>query len=376
MFKFRTNPQFRALLPAGASPSFGYLLAAGVGLVVALFVLMAFSASRGGADTLPDFCCQEYLLPGDPPPDPSDALYPEGIAADNESGDFYVSSVADGSIYRGNVSSSNPAELFLPGGPNEKDGRDQATGLKLDNGRLFVAGDGTGKVFIYNASSGDLIRSFEAQGEDTPRPIFLNDLAINPQTHDAFITDSFVPILWRVPAEEVNNSSTPGKLEPWLDLSRTPIHFREGFNLNGIVATPGGRYLLTVQSNTGKLYRIDTQTEQVTPVDLEGAKLTQGDGMVLTGNTLYVIRNQGFKNTIRGFVTKISLDGSFKSGEVKGNTSVPSPEAQDFPTTAALVGGRLLVVNSQFAEEGPADPDPNVVDLPEVPFTVSAIPAP
>ena len=113
------------------------------------------------------------------------------------------------------------------------------------------------------------------------------------------------------------------------------------FNLNGIVATPDGRYLLTVQSNTGNLYRINIEDKKVSKVDLGGETLTQGDGLVLTGNTLYVIRNQGF-------VTKISLDEKFKSGKVEGDTPVPSPEAQDFPTTGALVGGRLLVVNSQF----------------------------
>ena len=348
MFRFRTNPGVRAPLTAGGSSTFGYLLAAGVGLAVALFVLMAFSANRGGANTLPEL----YLLPGAPPPDPSDALYPEGIAADNESGAFYVSSVADGSIYRGNVTDEQ-TELFLRGGKDA-----HATGLKLDDGRLFVAGANTGKVFIYNASSGELISSFDAPGAG-----FLNDLAIIPQTGDAYITDSFVPTLWRV-----RGGQSGGQLEAWLNLTNTPIEYKKNFNLNGIVATPDGRFLLTVQSNTGKLYRINIEDKEVIKVNVSGPKLTNGDGLVLTGNTLYVIRNQGF-------ITKISLDKNFESGRVEGDTTVPSPEAQDFPTTAALVGGRLLVVNSQFAEEGPAD-NPEVLDPPEIPFTVSAMPAP
>jgi sugar lactone lactonase YvrE len=338
MFRFRMNPEFRAPLTAGGSSTFGYLLAAGVGLIVALFVLMAFSASRGGADTLPDL----YNLP-------RDARYPEGITADNESGDFYVSSVVDGSIYRGKVSNQQ-AKLFLPGGQN---GRTNATGLKLDDGRLYVAGAQTGKVFVYDTSSGDLIRSFDTQGAAG----FLNDLAINPHTGDAYITDSSVPTLWRI---------SGGELEAWLPLRGTPIEYKEGFNLNGIVATPDGRYLLTVQSNTGNLYRIDTQTKQVRPVVLGGAKLLiQGDGLVLKGHTLYVVRNQGF-------ITKVSLDDQFTSGQVEGDTTVPSPEEDgDFPTTGALVGERLLVVNSQFDEGGPA----GGAD-PEIPFTVSAMPAP
>jgi sugar lactone lactonase YvrE len=349
MFRFRTNPEFRAPLTAGGSSTFGYLLAAGVGLIVALFVLMAFSASRGGADTPPD----TYLLP-------DDARYPEGIAADNKSGTFYVSSFADGSIYRGDVRKED-VKRFLAGG---QDGRMQAIGLTLaEEGRLYVAGGGTGKVFIYETSSNnpDLIRSFSTQGASG----FLNDVTVNPRSGDTYITDSFVPILWRVPADAVTDDSPEGQLDPWLDLSRTAIQYKEGFNLNGIVATPDGRYLLTVQSNTGNLYRIDTQTEQVTPVELGGAKLTNGDGLVLTDNTLYVIRNQGV-------ITKITLDKNFKSGDVaEEDTSVPFPE--DFPTTGALVGGRLLVVNSQFnTEGGPV----GGTTPPEIPFTVSAMRAP
>jgi WD40 repeat protein len=353
MFRFRTNPEFRAPRTAGGSSTFGYLLAAGVGLVAALFVLMAFSASRGVADEPPEFfdLPTETCLPSSL--QTTDACYPEGIAADNESGNFYVSSFSNGSIYSGNVNSSDvPLEVFLPGG---QDGRTRAIGLKLDDeGRLYIAGGDTGKVFIYDTASKELVSSFDA-----PNAGFLNDLAINPQTGDTYITDSFVPTLWRI---------SGGQLKPWLDLSHTPIRYREGFNLNGIVSTPDGRYLLTVQSNTGKLYRIDTQTEQVTPVDLGGAKLTNGDGLVLTGNTLYVIRNQGF-------ITKISLGNNFKSGEVvEDNITVPSPTDEvdgDFPTTGALVSGRLLVVNSQFDEGGPA----GGAD-PERPFTVSAMPAP
>ena len=292
-----------------------------------------------------------------PTDEPTDALYPEGIAADNKSGDFYVSSVADGSIYRGNVSSSN-AELFLPGGRGRAHA--SATGLKLDAGRLFVAGAGTGKVFVYDASSGDLIRSFDAQGAG-----FLNDLAINPQTGDVYITDSFVPILWRVPAEEVKSSphtwrarTVAGSRRP----SRSSVH---GGQFQSQWHSRHSRRSLPAHRTV--LYRQplpDRHPNQAgTQIDLGGATLTQGDGLVLTGNTLYVIRNQGF-------VTKISLERTSSQGSGGEHTgAVP----EDFPTTGALVGGRLLVVNSQFdTEGGPV----GGTTTPEIPFTVSAMPAP
>jgi sugar lactone lactonase YvrE len=344
MYRFGRINKFHPRLSTGVSLGRAYLLAMTgviVAALLALVVLIGFGSGRAQADPRPDL----YLLP-------QEALYPEGIVAENKSGTFYVSSVADGSIYRGNVRNEQ-AELFLPGG---EDGRTQAAGLALDDGLLYVAGGQTGTVFVYDTSSGDFVRSFAAQGTG-----FLNDVTVNPQSGDAYITDSFVPILWRVPAEDVTGSPQTGELEPWLDLTGTPIAYTAGFNLNGIVATLNGRYLLTIQSNTGNLYRIDTQTKQVTQVDLGGSTLTGGDGLVLRGHTLYVVRNQEI-------ITEVSLAGRSTSGRVKGSTSEPS---LDFSTTGALVRGRLLVVNSQFDEGGPAGGTD-----PEIPFTVSSMRVP
>jgi sugar lactone lactonase YvrE len=306
---------------------------------------MVFSASRVGADDpRPDL----YLLP-------PEARYPEGIAAENKRGTFYVSSVFDGSIYRGNVRKEK-VKLFLPGG---QDGRTQAVGLALDDERrLYVAGGQTGKVFVYDTRGGELVRTFSSARVSG----FLNDVTVNPRNGDAYITDSLVPVIWRVPAKEVTDAFAQGQLDPWLDLTGTPIEYTEGFNLNGIVVTANGRYLLTVQTNTGNLYRIDTRTKRVTKVDLGNATLTNGDGLVLKGHTLYVVRNQD------ELISKVLLGNLFTSGRVKETASAPS---LDFPTTAALARGRLLVVNSQFDEGGPAGPG-----VPEIPFTVSSIRVP
>jgi hypothetical protein len=173
-----------------------------------------------------------------------------------------------------------------------------------------------------------------------------------------------------VPAEEVTNPSASGEgvLDPWLDLRSLIPYVANAFNLNGIVITPDG-YLLTVQTSTGNLYRIDTESKEVTLVDLGGATLTNGDGLVLNDHTLYIVRNQN------ELITKVLLAKKFASGQVE--KTVPDPTF-DFPTTAALVDDRLLVVNSQFDEGGPVCPDVKVCPEgePEIPFTVSSIQAP
>src|SRR5438132_13147561 len=80
-----------------------------------------------------------YFLPGD-------MVFPEGIAYQQGTGDFYVSSNQDGTIFRGNIG-DEMTQVFLPAG---SDGRTTATGLKVDDeGRLFIAGASSGKIFVY-----------------------------------------------------------------------------------------------------------------------------------------------------------------------------------------------------------------------------------
>lgn len=238
---------------------------------------------------------------------------------------------------------------FLPGGA---DGRTTAIGMKVANpGRLFIAGGGTGAVWVYETKARKLIRKFESgfSGQQ-----FLNDLVI-AKNGDVFVTDSFRPVLYRIPAAAVVSSATPGALEAWLDFTSTPLVYQSGFNLNGIVATQDGKYLVVVQSNTGKLFRIEVATKKVVPIDLAG-QTVMGDGLWLKGRTLFAVAGPG--------IAKIRLSGGLGSGDV---TSRTSPASLAFPTTLTIARGRMLVVNSQFDKRAGS---------PVLPFTVSSIDVP
>ena len=278
-----------------------------------------------------------YILPGD-------AVFPEGIAFQDSTGNFYVSSTTDGTILRGHFK-NEAAEVFLPGGA---DGRTTAVGLKVDrDGRLFIAGGGTGKVFIYNTKTKQLIASFA----NNASPTFVNDVAI---TRDgaAYFTDSLSPFLYKVAADKSGKFS----FERWLDFTGTPLVYQTGFNVNGIVATRNGKYLIVVQSNTGKLFRITVATKKVIEIDLGAATVTNGDGLLLRGTALYVARNS------LGLIAKVRLSGNYTKGRVVSETTDPSFA---FPTTIAEARGRLLVVNSQF------DKRPSQTQV--LPFTVSSV---
>jgi Cu-Zn family superoxide dismutase len=123
------------------------------------------------------------------------------------------------------------------------------------------------------------------------------------------------------------------------------------------VSARDGRYLLSVQSNSGKLWRIAPGTGEAREVDLGGATLVNGDGLEIRGRTLYVVRNQD------GLVVRLHLSRDLLHARVTRTTTDPTFQ---FPTSAALLRGRLMVVNSQFDKRTAGQP-------PVLPFTVSAI---
>lgn len=304
-------------------------------VIVTLSAAGAVAAQTGSAQTFP--------LPGD-------EVYPEGVAYRPATGDFFVGSTTDGAVFRGNVGEpSVEAETFLEPGA---DGRSTAIGMKVDSsGRLFVAGGDTGRMFVYDTGTGELIDRFENGADST----FVNDVVLTPDG-SAFFTDSMNPELYRV----FPDGSGGYEMETYLDFEGTPLKYEEGFNLNGIVATPDGRYLITVKSLSGQLFRIDTRSKEVVEIDTGGADLTNGDGLLLLGRTLYVVRNQN------ELVVPVDLSQDYSSGTAgEGFTD----GSLMYPTTIAAYDGRLLAVNSQFdaRDEG---------RQPDLPFTVSDIPIP
>src|SRR5262249_52843711 len=157
---------------------------------------------------------------------------------------FYAGSVASGAIYRGNLRTGTGA-AFIPGGAGRP-----ATGIELAGGRLYVAGAGSGKAYVYDARTGALIREYNFGAS----PPFINDVVV---THDAaYFTDSMQAALYRVP---IGPHAALGNAQS-LPLGGDYVHVPGQLNLNGIDATANGKTLVAVQTAGGKLYRIDPKT--------------------------------------------------------------------------------------------------------------------
>ena len=110
-------------------------------------------------------------------------------------------------------------------------------------------------------------------------PTFINDVIV---TRDAaYFTDSSNPVFYRLPLGPGGRLPEAGAVQT-IPLGGDYAHV-SGLNLNGIEATPNGKTLIAVHSTLGVLYSIDPDTGVARTIDLAGASLTGGDGLLLQG---------------------------------------------------------------------------------------------
>lgn len=290
---------------------------AAVGLVaLAALIIPAPVASAGPPSTKGDDKVIE--LPG--------ASSAEGIA-EGEGTTFFAGDLFKGDIYRGDIRRGT-AKLFI----DVPDGR-MAVGMKVDveNGLLFVAGGTTGQAYVYDTDTRKTVATYQLTTEEA----FINDVAVTPD--GAWFTNSRKGELYFVP---VDRHGKPGKAST-LGLDGPAAATPGDFNLNGIAAVRGGRTLIVAHSADEALYTVDPHTGASAAIT--GAKLPNVDGIVAKGNTLWAVQN------MLNQVSRVRLDGQLESFEVRD--VITSPDFQ-VPTTAALFGDTLAVVNAKFGVSG------------------------
>ncbi len=307
------------------SRRFGVMAAA----VLGLSLVSAVPATADHGRAFP----AEFALPN--------GFLPEGIAIGDEP-TAYFGSRGDGSIHRVDLRTGTGSTFSK--GPGTA-----SVGLKIDSRkRLFVAGGGAGNGRVVDARSGAILKSYQFSPDaDT----FVNDVVVTDKA--VWFTDSRKSVLYKLalgrggalPAEAVTVPLTG-------DFVLTP-----GVNnANGIAETPDGRGLLVVQSNTGKLFRVNPSTGVAKGVDLGGELLTNGDGLLVEERSLYVVQNR--LNT----VAKFSLDRAGTCGELV--TKVTDPRF-DVPTTVASFGRKLYLPNARFSTPPTPETTYNAVAIPK-----------
>jgi sugar lactone lactonase YvrE len=294
-------------------------------LVSVLFLVLA-AAPVGAARQFPD---EIELPPG---------YFPEGIAVGKGS-TFYVGSLSDGSIYKGDLRTGEGAVLTDPAGPFA------TVGIEVDNKeRIWVAGGPSGTGRVYDGRTGALLETYIFTA---PFESFVNDVVVTNEA--AYFTDSGTaidpdpgafrfagePRLFVVPLGSGKSLPAPSAVET-LATNIPDLGFP---NLNGIETTPGGSSLIVGHTLAQALYTVDPTTGDGTEVDIGGVPLVGNDGLIRRGTTVYVVENALSQVS----AVKITPDGS--SGVV---TNVYSVDGAETPTTAALFGNALYAVDARF----------------------------
>jgi outer membrane protein assembly factor BamB len=259
---------------------------------------------------------------------------PEGIAIKGTT--FYVGSIPTGAVYRGDVRTGS-GDVLVPPQPGRA-----AIGLKVRRGLVWVAGGPTGKAFTYDARTGAPVAEYALAG-GTP---FINDVAVRHGT--AYFTNSRAPEVFAVPIHggPVRRIPITGDFEQTGEPTAT--------NLNGI-AVAGRDTLVLVQSNTGKLFAADANTGVAKQIDLGGADVLNGDGLLLRGRVLFVVQNRLNR------IAVVVLSRDLSRGSVVHTITDP---AFDVPTTIAAFGRHLYAVNARFGTPSPQTASYNVVRVP------------
>ncbi|HEY2203812.1 MAG TPA: superoxide dismutase [Pseudonocardia sp.] len=270
---------------------------------------------------------------------------PEGMAVTAD-GQAYLGQRETGAIYKLDLATGRGAVLAPATGK-------PLQGIKERGGRLYVTGAEAGDARVLDATTGRQLASYQLVQHPTEDNNLVNDDVL---TADAWwLTDSRNAVLYRIPLP------ADGSLPPGGGVKAVPLtgdlHYEDGINANGIAATDDGSALLVVQSNTGKLFRVDPASGRATAVGLGGETLDDGDGVLVDGRTVLVAQNESSRLAV------LELDPSGTRGRVVRRITDPR---FDQPTTIARWGDWLYLPNARF------DVDPG----PAVPYTVVAVPRP
>jgi len=176
-----------------------------------------------------------------------------------------------------------------------------------------------------------------------PMSTLINDVIVTREA--AYFTDSFAAFLYHVPLgpdgalpdqSAVNRIPLSGDFVQVPQSPQAPGGFV--LNSNGIEATSDGKWLVIVQTVTGGLFRVDPQTGATKLIDLGGATLPMGDGLLFADSRLYVVQ-KSFN------IAVVNLNHDLTSGAIERTITDP---AFRVPSTIASFGDSLYAVNARF----------------------------
>ncbi len=303
-------------------------------IVISLLCLVALAApaTAGGSAQFPS----QIDLP--------DGFFPEGIAVGRGSA-FYVGSLADGSIYKGDLRTGEGAVLTDPTGNFPF----TTVGLAVDwRERVWAAGSAAGVGRVYDGISGDLLATYQlaAPGESS----FINDVIVTREA--AWFTDSGTEAcggglcfegerrIFKVVFDAGGRLPDPADPGAVVEI---PVDVPdEGFaNVNGIETMPGNAELIVAHTTDGALYRVDPASGETSVLygPPNDPPLERPDGIVRLGTTLYVNENAANR------IAVIDIDPSTGVGTLQDVLPVFGAQT---PSTSAVFGSAVYTVDARL----------------------------
>lgn len=265
--------------------------------------------------------------------------YPEGIAYDETSDLYFVSSARLGTV--GKVTPAGSYSALL------NDSSFKSTyGIKVhpDGKRLFVCVSDANYSKLTSPDTRkkmarlvgiDMKTGKKTNDIDLSSLVsgnhFANDLTFDSQ-HNAYVTDSFSNVIYKV---------TPaGQASVFAD---SPMFKTEGVGLNGIVCHPSG-YLLTVSSGTGAIYKIALDNPKKVSKVIISQFFMNGDGLLLTADRKLVVVQNGGSDKIY----ELTSQDDWSSAKLSASTLVA--DRFTYPSTATMAKDKVWVMNAKFSE--------------------------
>jgi len=290
---------------------------------VVVFIAALFCAGLVGAQSKPEIA---FTIP-------ERDLIPEGITYDPIGKNFYLGSIHKKKILK--ITSRGQVSEFASA---PRVDLHEVLGMKVDadKRKLWVCSntpehDSTNfisSIHVFDLTTNTLIKKYQINGKQ--RHLF-NDLVI-ASNGDVYITDSE---LGSVHVIKKDSDTIEEFLKP-----------KAVAYPNGIALTPDEKKLMVSTGSGLGIVSIDLQSKAITPIRHAKYLLIGIDGMYRKGNSLIVVQN----NTFPESVLRMDCSADFTKIEKVSFVAVNHP-AIDLPTTGVIVDNYIyFIANSQLLQ--------------------------
>ncbi len=297
---------------------------------------------------------------------PGDAVYPEGIAIDDD-GEIFVGGFGNGTIFR-----VDPHPIFgsvdvLSAGALSHG----AVGMAVDaaHGVLLVCDSSatapvTSALVALDLVSGAVVAQHPVVPAAVGAPVFCNDVTIDDGT--VYLTDSFGGRVLTLDADAVLTDGVPA--DPWSNDADLAAMGQSPFGANGIAVLDGE--LFVVNFDQGTLVHI-ARTGEGAALDAVAVPLTDTDGapVLLVGPDGIAASDDGDLLVVENGIFAANDGNRLRAVSLAAGVGVVTTVAEDFdiPTTVAQGTHRTWIVEGQLDHLFGLDP------APPAPFVITGI---